>query len=103
LSHGFFIFRFTTVEDRDRVLLQGPCVLNDAVLAMGPWTLEFHPAVASLPKCIVWLRLPDLPSTLWTPSALSLIVSKAGSLIRLDECTELLVKGRYTRVAVEID
>jgi len=67
LSHNFFIFRFSAAtEDHDRVLLQGPWVLDGAMLAMGSWTLEFHPVVASLPKCIVWLRLPDLPSTLWT-------------------------------------
>ena len=77
----FFIFRFTTIEDRDRILLQGPWALDDAVLAMGPWTLEFRPPIASLLKCIVWMRLPDLPLTLWTQSALSLIVSKAGSLV----------------------
>ena len=54
------------------------------------------------PKCVVWVRLPDLPPMLWTRSALKLIVSKAGSLLHLDKCTDLLTKGRYARVAIEI-
>ena len=49
------------------------------------------------------MRLPDLPQALWTRSALELIVAAAGHLVRLDEATELLSKGRDARVAVEID
>jgi len=32
-----------------------------------------------------------------------LIVAPAGRLVKLDQATELLSKGRYARVAVEID
>ena len=35
--------------------------------------------------------------------ALSLIVAPVGRLVRLDPATELLTKGRYARMAVEID
>ena len=59
--------------------------------------------MAELSKCVVWLCLSDLPLMLWTQSALDLIVFKVGALVHLDQCTELLAKGRYARVAVESD
>ena len=84
-------------------MLQGPRVIDNAVLALGSWTPEFQLSVDELPKCVVWVRLPDLPLLLWTQSVLSLVVSKARALVRLDNYTELLSKGRYVRVAVEIN
>ena len=56
-----------------------------------------------LPRATVWLRLPYLPSALWTRSALELVVSGAGRLVRLDPATEPLTQGQFARVAVEID
>ena len=41
MSHGYFIFRFTNAKDLDRVLLGGPWSLEDAVLALRSWTLDF--------------------------------------------------------------
>ena len=37
MNHGFFIFRFTSSKDKDRALLGGLWVLDDAVLALRPW------------------------------------------------------------------
>ena len=53
MTNGFFIFRFNSNDDRDKVLLEGPWVIDDVVLALGPWMLEFLPLVAYLLKCVV--------------------------------------------------
>lgn len=65
MNHGFFVFRFTSVSDRDKVLLEGPWVLDDAILAVGPWTSSFRPTPEALPSAVLWIRLPDLPPVLW--------------------------------------
>jgi len=57
----------------------------------------------SLPPAAIWVRLPDLPSSLWSRSTLDLIVAKVGPLLRLNESTELLTKRRYAWVVVEVD
>ena len=49
------------------------------------------------------MRLPELPPSLWTRSALELIVSKTGKLVRFDQSLELLSKGSFARVAIELD
>ena len=78
-------------------------MIDDAVLALDPWTLEFHSSVAKLYTCVVWMRLPELPSSLWTRSAIDLIVSKISKLVCLDQSTELLSKRRFARVTIELD
>jgi len=57
---------------------------------------------------LLWLLFPNalygcVFPTCHRPCGLCLLVSKSESLVRLDECTELLVKGRYARVSIEID
>jgi len=40
-SYGYFIFRFTNPEDLEHVLLDGPWILDNAVLALGHLTPPF--------------------------------------------------------------
>ena len=49
MSHGYFIFRFTNAKDLDRVLLDGLWSLDDAMLALGAWTLEFQSSAGLIP------------------------------------------------------
>ena len=80
-----------------------PNTPNDVVLAIEPWIPSFRPSMNSLSSAAVWLCLHDLPPTLWSREALELIVQRARRLIKLDQATELLSKGQFTRVSVEVD
>ena len=40
-SKQSFILRFTSPQDLDRVLFDGPWVLDDDVLALDQWTPKF--------------------------------------------------------------
>ena len=90
--NGFFIFRFSSNDDRDHVLLAGPWVVDDVVLALTPWTPEIRTSAAKLSTCVVWMRLPDLSPLLWTRFTLDLVVSKAGKIVRLDQTLSFLAK-----------
>ena len=60
MAYGYFIFRFTSPSDLDWILFDGPCVLDDVVLALGHWTPDFRPSPLSLPRVTVWMRLPEV-------------------------------------------
>ena len=62
----------------------------------------FVPSPNRLPRTVLWMRLPDLPSVYWNRAVLELIVA-TGRFIRIDDSTSLLAKGRFARVTVEID
>ena len=61
------------------------------------------PTISLLSRATVWLRLPYLPLAPWTRWTLELVVAGVGRLVRLDPATELLTKGWFARVVIEID
>jgi len=72
----------------------------------GSWmmlSLEFRLSSNVLPRAVLRLQLSDLPFALWSRSALEATVAKVGSLARLDDSTEMLNKGMYARIAVDVD
>ena len=102
MNYGYFLFRFTAAQDRDAILNGGPWIVDDATLALEPWMPMFVPSPNRLPRTVLWMRLPDLPSVCWNRAVLELIVA-TGRFIRIDDSTSLLAKGRFARVTVEID
>ena len=102
MNQGFYVFRFKLPLDRDKVLLEGSWVLDDIVMAIGPWTLSFQPSLESL-RAVIWLCLPDLPPAFRTTEALELIVGQVGRLVKLDQPTELFSNAMFARVTVEVD
>ena len=52
---------------------------------------------------VIWLCLLDLPPALWTREVLKLIVARSEFLVKLDQETELLSKGRFARVTLEVN
>ena len=70
MNYGFFLFRFTSASDRDEVLNDGPYVVDDATLALEPWSPTFVPSSDRLPRTVLWMRLPDLPTVLECPGRL---------------------------------
>lgn len=85
------------------MLTGGPWVVDDATLALEPWTPKFFPSNDRLSRTVLWMRLLNLPPICWNESILKLIVANAGGFIRSDDLTSLLSKRRYARVVVEVD
>lgn len=78
-------------------------MVDDATLTLEPWSPLFVLSLERLPQTVLWMRLPNLPSVCWTQSSLELIVAAAGRFVKMDDSTSLLAKGRFARVAVEVD
>lgn len=98
-----FMFRFTSVTDRDVILTGGLWVVNGTALALETWSPLFVPSLERLPCTTLWMRLPNLPFVCWMQSTLELIAAAAGRFVGMDDSTSLLAKGRIARVALEVD
>ena len=64
---------------------------------------SFRTSLNSLAFALVWIRLPAMPSALWTRYTLELIVQLDRHLIKVDQETELQSKVQLARVVVEVD
>jgi len=51
----FFVSRFTSPSDRDRVLFEGLSILDDAVLVVEPRTPSFRLFLEVLPLATIWI------------------------------------------------
>lgn len=63
----------------------------------------FRPSKDSIPRAIVWMRLPELPIEYWKRDFALRIVAAAGRPIEIDTYTRDLCKGSFARACLEVD
>lgn len=61
LSKGFFLFMFSTKEEKLKVLEQGPWSLAGQLRALEPWHPSFRPTFGALKSIKIWVQLLDFP------------------------------------------
>ena len=65
LSYGFFLVRFYSKEDIERVIKRGPWFIGDHFLSLRPWGPFSKPSTANVSLIVVWIRLNELPIELY--------------------------------------
>ena len=100
LGRGFFLFEFTSREDKDLIFRNRPYFMGPQGLYLNKLTPDFDPAV-DVPKAVpVWVRLPNLPVHCWNWDSLKHIGNSLGKFI--DRASN---KDQYdcARICVEVD
>ncbi|KAI9085500.1 hypothetical protein K1719_032567 [Acacia pycnantha] len=104
LSNEYYIVSFSSKEDRDYALYEGPWMLDDHYLLVQRWRPNFNPWRADRQRRIaVWVRIPYLPLEFCTVESLGLIGNMIGKVIKIDRSTSIYDKGAFARICVEID
>jgi len=100
VGRGFYIFEFSSKEDKDLIFRNGPYFMGSQGLYLNRWTPDFDPFVDTPKEVPVWVRLPGLPAHCWNPQALEKIGNGLGRYI--DKADP---KGQYScaRICVEVD
>jgi len=100
VGRGFYIFEFTTKEDRDLIFRNGPYFMGAQGLYLNKWTPDFDPESDVAKEVPVWVRLPNLPVHCWNNQTFEKIGNVLGKYIDKAEN-----KGQYTcaRICVEVD
>ncbi|XP_070025494.1 uncharacterized protein [Nicotiana sylvestris] len=102
-NEGYFVIRFTNLEERDQVLYSGPHTINNKPMIMKVWSDDFNVHDEVLKTIPLWVRFPNLPINCWGMKALSKIGSTLGNPIYADECTTGSVRISYARMLIEMD
>jgi hypothetical protein len=100
VGRGFFVFSFSSKEDRDLVFRSGPYFMGSRGLFLAPWTLDFNPG-DEITAAPVWVRLPHLPIHLWGRSSLEDIGNKLGRF--LDSVEPKGDQFTCARICVEVN
>ncbi|KAJ8773828.1 hypothetical protein K2173_008291 [Erythroxylum novogranatense] len=103
LENDFFLVNLVEMTDCETALTKGPWVLFDHALAVQPWTPQFRPATGKVSTAVVWVRFPDLPMSRYHPAILQAMGNLVGTTVKIDSTTQKQQRGKFARVAVEID
>ncbi|XP_020691497.1 putative uncharacterized protein DDB_G0290521 [Dendrobium catenatum] len=102
LADGFFLLKFSMVEDLEMVLSGGPWFLLGKPFILQRWSPRFKPKRDEDAPIPIWIKIVDFPLVLWTPTGISKISSYIGIPISVDALTANRTRLTYARVCVLI-
>lgn len=104
LGKGFFLLKFSAVEDRWKAILNGPTLINGQFMSLQPWKPRFNTELAlTSASSPVWIKLRGLPIEFYNPEVLLKIGDSIGSFLGIDDFTHNLVKIGFARICVLVD
>ncbi|KAJ8766035.1 hypothetical protein K2173_020551 [Erythroxylum novogranatense] len=103
LDYDYFLVKFIDHNDFINALTNGPRVIFGHALSIQQWTPEFRPSNGKITRAVTWIRFPELSIDRYHPLILSALGNQVGHTVKLDESTRQTQRGRFLRVAVDID
>ncbi|KAG8472190.1 hypothetical protein CXB51_036149 [Gossypium anomalum] len=103
VENGYFLAKFQSTVDYDKLLSQGPWVIFSHYLTVQPWTIDFNPKLPYPNMVLSWIQLPDLPNDLYQKQILLEIGGMVGKVTKLDFNTDSKARGRYVCIAVYVN
>ena len=103
VGHAFYVVRFTSYEDYEFVMTQGPWMIGDSYLTIRKWVPNFIADEAPMRHLTAWVRIPNLSVEYFDKQILHKIGAKIGKVIKIDRNTESMDRGQYVRFCIEVD
>ena len=100
LSYGFFLVRFYSKEDLERVVKRGPWFIEDHFLSLRLWEPFFKPLTTNVSLIAVWIRLNELPIELYEIEMLKEIGKSISKVLQIDSHTAMEACGRYAKLCI---
>ncbi|CAN1139820.1 hypothetical protein LINPERHAP2_LOCUS11515 [Linum perenne] len=103
IRFGHYVAKFSSMDDSDRALNDGPWLIGDYYVISEPWRPYFEPGSSPISKLRIWVRLPNLPLECYDDFILTSIGNIIGKTVHIDRTTLNGRRGNYARICVEID
>ncbi|KAI0488613.1 hypothetical protein KFK09_028452 [Dendrobium nobile] len=102
LSDGFFMQRFSALEDFEMALNGGVWFFLGKPFVLQKWAPNFKPVREEFSSIPIWFKILDLPLPCWTPEGISRIATKIGTPIAVDDLTADKTRLTYAHVCVQV-
>ncbi|CAN1126965.1 hypothetical protein LINPERHAP2_LOCUS3737 [Linum perenne] len=103
LDKSCFLVKFGAEQDYFKVLTGGPWILLDHYLIVHQWTPAFRVSNDLPKKMVAWVRFPHLPIHFYHSQVLTSLGNLIGRTIKIDFSTQKAERGKFARIAIEID
>ncbi|KAJ4850484.1 hypothetical protein Tsubulata_022566 [Turnera subulata] len=68
-----------------------------------PWYTAFRASEGKINRVVVWVRFPEFPLSRYHPRVLKALTSLVGEPLKIDLHTKEKQRGKFARMAVEVD
>ncbi|CAN1751192.1 hypothetical protein LINPERHAP1_LOCUS4255 [Linum perenne] len=103
LDKGCFMVKFADEKDYFKALTGGPWMILDHYLIVHQWSPDFRVSDSLPAKMVVWVRFPLMPVQYYHAQILTSLGNLIGRTIKIDFNTQHAERGKFARLAVEID
>ncbi|CAL1368215.1 unnamed protein product [Linum trigynum] len=103
LNNETFLVTFNNDQDYLVALTGGPWVILDHYLLVHQWTPSFRSTDKPHRSVVAWVLFPELPVHFYHREVLFAIGNLIGRTVKLDYHTETLQRGKFARIAIELD
>ncbi|XP_072067051.1 uncharacterized protein [Arachis hypogaea] len=103
VGFDYFLVKFDVAEEREKVFLGGPWMIEGNYVAVKPWDQEFRSSENCFGATLVWIRISGLPIWCYQEDAMLRVAAAVGIPVKVDLATKLAERGRYARACVQID
>lgn len=103
MGGGFYLVQFASDEPYQEAILEGPWIMLGSYLQVQKWTTAFrihHPTPLTM---AVWIRVSELPLHLYPLTVITAIDEAVGKVIKVDYNTTGMQRGKFARLAVDVD
>ncbi|CAL1355902.1 unnamed protein product [Linum trigynum] len=103
LNNETFLVTCSNDQDYLTTLSGGPWVILDHYLLVHPWSPDFRVSDKPHRSVVAWVQFPELPVHFYHREVLFAIGNLIGRTIKLDYHTENLQRGKFARMAIDLD
>ncbi|CAL1370524.1 unnamed protein product [Linum trigynum] len=103
LNNDTFLATFGNDQDYLKALTGGPWVVLDHYLVVHQWSPAFRTSDKPYRSVVAWVQFPELPVHFYHREILFAIGNLVGRTVKLDYHTENLERGKFARIAIELD
>lgn len=100
---GFIVIRFSSDEDCNRILKQGPYTFNSCIIIFKQWKMGMNLTRDYFTSIPIWIRFHNMNLELWTKDAICRISLTLGKPNKMDTNTAKELRLQYACVLVEIE
>ncbi|CAI0557812.1 unnamed protein product [Linum tenue] len=99
------VVRLLGSNDQDylNALTGGPWEILDHYLVVHQWSPTFRTSDKPHRSVVAWVQLPELPAHFYHREVLFALGNLLGRTVKLDYHTENLLRGKFARIAVDLD
>ncbi|GJX65470.1 RNA-directed DNA polymerase, eukaryota, reverse transcriptase zinc-binding domain protein [Tanacetum coccineum] len=106
IGNGNYVFKFNNEKGLQTVIENGVWIVNNKPMVVQKWDIDVDINKVEPDRLSICVKLVNLPLEAWTIKGLSVVASRLGKPVMMDNVTSMMYnQGRlgYTRVLIEVD